>query len=231
MKLPCEVIEDLLSIYHDEICSDKTKEIVEEHLSCCDSCKQKLKYMEEDIAIPKQDYEAVNILKNIKKEMKVKETKRIIIVFVICIVFLLLSHTLQFKLQPISTEKINITQTATMSDGTIGVEFEMLGKNSFQAISITYDADDESIIYITPIGAVVPDTVQYDKGACFYNSDSSLYYGLYGSNRNSERCTITDVKKIYLGAEKDCILIWEEGMKLPKASADLEEEYQKVLNK
>ena len=61
MRLPCKVVEDLLPIYHDEVCSEETKEIVEEHLSCCDSCKQKLKFIEEDINIPKQDSEAVNL--------------------------------------------------------------------------------------------------------------------------------------------------------------------------
>ena len=231
MRLPCKVVEDLLPIYYDEVCSEETKEIVEEHLLCCDSCKQKLKFIEDDIVIPKQDREAVNILKNIKKEMKAKETKKIILILAIFTAVLLLYHTLQFKLRPISTEKMNITQVATLSDGFIGFELEMTGNNSFQAIDVTYDADDESIIYITPISAVFPNTPQYDTAYCFYDVDNSFLYETYGPICNSEKCRTENVKRIYLGSEKDHVLIWEEGMKLPKASAELEEAYQNVLNK
>lgn len=231
MRLPCKVVEDLLPIYHDEVCSEETKEIVEEHLSCCDSCKQKLKFIEEDIIISKQDYKAVNILKNIKKEMKAKETKKIIIILAIFIAFLFLSHTLQFKLRPVSTEKMDIIQVAALSDGSIGFGLEMLGNSSFQEVDVTYDADDESIIYITPISAVFPDTPQYDTAYCFYNVDNSFCYEIYGSISYNEKCRTKNVKRIYLGSEKDHALIWEEGMKLPNASAELEEAYQKVLNK
>ena len=231
MRLPCKVVEDLLPIYHDEVCSEETKEIVEEHLLCCDSCAQKLKFIEEDINIPKQDREAVNILKYIKKEMKAKETKKIILILAIFIAVLLLSYTLQFKLRPVSTEKMNITQVATLSDHSIGFGLEMPGNSSFQAVNVTYDADDESIIYITPISAVFPDTPQYDTAYCFYDIDNSFLFEIYGPICYSEKCRTKNVKRIYLGSEKDCVLIWEEGMKLPKASDELEEAYRNVMNR
>ena len=40
MKYSCDVIKDILPLYHDDVCSDATKEIVEEHLNECDSCKE-----------------------------------------------------------------------------------------------------------------------------------------------------------------------------------------------
>lgn len=76
-----------------------------------------------------------------------------------------------------------------------------------------------------------PDTPQYDTAYCFYDLDNSFYYDYYGTISYSEKCGIKNVKKIYLGSEKDCVLIWEEGMKLPNASDELEEAYQNVLNK
>ena len=72
MRLLCEVIEDLLALYHDDVCSEQTKEIVEEHLTQCDSCKEKLNLIEEELKLPKQDYEAVDTLKKIKKKVKIK---------------------------------------------------------------------------------------------------------------------------------------------------------------
>ena len=38
--MKCEVIQDLLSSYIDQTCSEETKRIVEEHLGTCKECKQ-----------------------------------------------------------------------------------------------------------------------------------------------------------------------------------------------
>lgn len=40
MNIPCEVIEDLLPLYVDEICSQESKKIVEEHLQTCEHCQK-----------------------------------------------------------------------------------------------------------------------------------------------------------------------------------------------
>jgi len=38
MKYPCEMIEDLLPLYNDDVCSSKSQKIIKEHLAECDSC-------------------------------------------------------------------------------------------------------------------------------------------------------------------------------------------------
>ena len=39
MKYSCNLIQDLLPLYHDDVCSEESKEIVKNHLSECLSCK------------------------------------------------------------------------------------------------------------------------------------------------------------------------------------------------
>lgn len=39
MKYPCSLIQDLLPLYHDGVCSEESKQIVEQHLSECSVCK------------------------------------------------------------------------------------------------------------------------------------------------------------------------------------------------
>ncbi len=39
MKLNCEVIQDLLPMYLDNVCSDQSRQIVEEHLEECEECR------------------------------------------------------------------------------------------------------------------------------------------------------------------------------------------------
>ena len=41
-KISCEVIKDMLPLYYDNVCSDDSKRMVEEHLSYCDNCKMEL---------------------------------------------------------------------------------------------------------------------------------------------------------------------------------------------
>lgn len=38
MKISCNVIEDLLPLYHDGVCSEDSRKMVEEHLRTCEKC-------------------------------------------------------------------------------------------------------------------------------------------------------------------------------------------------
>jgi predicted anti-sigma-YlaC factor YlaD len=46
MKTSCEVIKDLLPLYHDGVCSVESKTLVNEHLMVCDGCKAELEAMD-----------------------------------------------------------------------------------------------------------------------------------------------------------------------------------------
>ena len=47
MKISCEIIKDLLPLYHDGVCSDDSRAMIEEHLLECGSCKTELQAMDE----------------------------------------------------------------------------------------------------------------------------------------------------------------------------------------
>lgn len=40
MKYPCEMIQDLLPLYLDGVCSEESKKAIEKHLSECSACKE-----------------------------------------------------------------------------------------------------------------------------------------------------------------------------------------------
>ncbi|MBP3398493.1 MAG: zf-HC2 domain-containing protein [Erysipelotrichaceae bacterium] len=48
MKMHCDVIQDLIPSYLDEICSEKTKELVEEHLLECEQCRMFVESLKTD---------------------------------------------------------------------------------------------------------------------------------------------------------------------------------------
>ena len=39
MKISCDIVRDLLPLYKDNVCSDASKDMVEDHLSGCENCR------------------------------------------------------------------------------------------------------------------------------------------------------------------------------------------------
>lgn len=55
MNISCDIIKDLLPLYHDGVCSGDSKMIVEEHLSHCDNCRAELAAMDDMLIIPQKE--------------------------------------------------------------------------------------------------------------------------------------------------------------------------------
>lgn len=70
MKTSCKIIEDLLPMYHDGVCSDESAVIVEEHLKECCQCGQLLASLHSEIALPKTKPEDMKPLANIQAQWK-----------------------------------------------------------------------------------------------------------------------------------------------------------------
>lgn len=49
MKTSCDIIQDLLPLYCDGVCSDASKQTIEKHLQECDLCKEEFSLLQEDI--------------------------------------------------------------------------------------------------------------------------------------------------------------------------------------
>ena len=43
MNITCDVIRDLLPLYHDDVCSEDSRRLVETHLEACPACRAELK--------------------------------------------------------------------------------------------------------------------------------------------------------------------------------------------
>lgn len=78
----CKMIEDLLPIYIEGECNDETKNIIKEHLATCDKCNELYKKMSSDISkdIPdtKPDINEIDLINNIKKDLKYQFSKNIL---------------------------------------------------------------------------------------------------------------------------------------------------------
>lgn len=87
MKNKCDLVRDLLFSYNDNILSNTSKELVEEHLKECSECKKILEEIKQDSNEKKQIKE-IDFLKSIKKNIN-KKNIIILIVFIFLIIIIL----------------------------------------------------------------------------------------------------------------------------------------------
>ncbi len=76
-KIDCNIILDLLPLYHDDVVSEETKSAVREHLESCESCRKEFDILSDEL--PKVEE---NSTKNKFFEMvKIQKLKRILGIF------------------------------------------------------------------------------------------------------------------------------------------------------
>ena len=68
--MKCKIICDLLPMYIDEVCSDETKEVVEEHLKTCSECRREYEQMKAEISLNEaEDLDEKELMKKGKETM------------------------------------------------------------------------------------------------------------------------------------------------------------------
>lgn len=72
MKYPCGVIKDVLPLYYDDACSDQTKNVVEEHLEECASCKSLLQKLGDNTYNNCLQKEKENVISHYKRDVRKK---------------------------------------------------------------------------------------------------------------------------------------------------------------
>ena len=70
-KTNCELINDLLPLYADNVCSEESKAAVAEHISDCEKCRAQLEKMERPISVdPAED---IAVMKRIKQRIRIEK--------------------------------------------------------------------------------------------------------------------------------------------------------------
>jgi predicted anti-sigma-YlaC factor YlaD len=72
-KISCNIVRDVLPLYLDDVVSDETKEMVEEHLKSCEACKKEAAIMKQDVILPinkNTQLAEAKVLKNLKVKIR-----------------------------------------------------------------------------------------------------------------------------------------------------------------
>lgn len=81
----CEIIRDLLPLYADEICSESSKRLVEEHISACESCKNELEDYRYNTGIDIDKIDEKQAIQNFSKKLKKSNLKKTVISVMLCL--------------------------------------------------------------------------------------------------------------------------------------------------
>ena len=83
MKLSCKVIEDILPMYYDKVCSEETKVLVEQHLQECPHCSKIMDDLADDFVIEAEKPDDIKPLKRLQKSYMKKKMFAIIAIILV----------------------------------------------------------------------------------------------------------------------------------------------------
>jgi hypothetical protein len=225
-KISCDIIKDILPLYYDNVCSDDSKKMVEEHLAECNTCKSELDKIKTDIKIPKETIEKnisdSNAIKNISdfwNRSKVKAFIKGVIITAISFTVIFLGYIGLFQCNIVSvpTDVVEITNVCQLADGRIVYHVKLT--DGYELRRIKFNMEESGKFYESPYRPIIKSKSNIDIGLnnsyyLFGEVQQSVYKDKYGED--------AEIKALYFGTQEDNILVWEEGMDLPKASEEIE---------
>ncbi|MCQ5045244.1 zf-HC2 domain-containing protein [Dysosmobacter welbionis] len=127
-QLDHDIVQDLLPLYHDGVCSDKSRAAVEEHLQTCQDCRKALEEMDTQLPTEKVAVDDAAAVKKISREWergkwKARMKGAGIAVLVCLLLFGGWIAATEWFVFPVELENIQITNVRQLSDGRILYHF------------------------------------------------------------------------------------------------------------
>ncbi len=120
MEKTCEIIKDLLPLYIDGVCSEDSKNAVEEHIKTCEDCKRELEdYRGEISAVERQEEE---VIKKISSRWKKSKTKALFSgIFIMAVIAILGIAALcySFTTRAVKYEEVTVGNLSILSNSNV----------------------------------------------------------------------------------------------------------------
>ena len=258
-RIPCNVNKDLLPLYVDDVCSEESKAMVEEHLAGCRKCQdyfdalregtaeEKMKEeREEFLSEEKMNREAVSVIKSIKREISKGRTKRTAVTVAAVLLVLFVLEGLSGSYIGGWLGEIPVFDTRLKTEDVRVTEMYLL-ENGYLYISV--EPDKKCGMYYT---CNVIETFTEEEG---FTGEYEGYFGLenipldwdsipirklsciFPLSRRVKEDDYENIKEredsvIYLmGKGGERIPVWEKGQEVEKAPPAIEERARKEIEK
>lgn len=187
----CEIVQDLLLGYVDDVLNVESKKIVEKHLSTCKECQIKLNEIKSDIEDNENNQKKqIDYLKKIKRKNNIKTIIITIgIIFFICLIiylrkFIIVNDFMNKASKSLSLENYYMETIQRLSDNNVAFRREWYKDGKCKIVTEIY-SDDGVEIYPTEYATVNTDekividhenkTVQIKKGEFTKLQNSEKY--------------------------------------------------------
>ena len=220
MKLPCEMVQDLLPLYHDGVCSQVSETLVKEHLAGCEDCGEVLKALDAEIEVPELEMEKAEPLVKIQVNWE-KRTRREKIKYICSgVAAFLVMITLwwgltQWRIVPLRANDYIIKKAVQLENGIVHIEYTLLYEKATPEMGITEDG----VLYENykrPILARRLEHIPSGSAGLYLDPEDLNWFG----EGNFNAFCLGDPES------EEHILVWEVGKEMPAASKNTEEAYR-----
>lgn len=224
-QISCDIIKDVLPLYYDNVCSEPTRAMVEEHIAECEDCRTLLQKMSIDMVLPTgavtqhkmEGAELQLIAKRWNRSKLIAFAKGLIIATSICgLLFLGYIGLFKWNITNAPIDSVEITDVSQLKNGRIVFHSKLT--DGYDLNQVSYKLDDEGDFYMTPVRPIIKSKQFPDKGL------ANMYHDIDVEQQSVDRNK--KIRAVYWGTPEDRILIWQEGTKLPPASEEVEAEYK-----
>ncbi len=140
-RFDCEIIKDLLPLYADNVCSEKSVKIVEEHLAECSECSEELRKIKECPIVPEVDEDLEKAVKNAGKRIKKGKKKTIIETIALVLILVILFGVIgmyRFILYAAKADhEVYNNSTAVFNQNCESVSVDLVDKKDYENDSAT----------------------------------------------------------------------------------------------
>lgn len=227
-KFTCEIVEDLLPLYHDEVCSADTRKAVDAHLATCPHCTAVLHKLQENSSLPfevieknRQESNGLSSFTSYWHRTRVRSfIKGLVLATAVCgIVVLGYAGLFRWNIIKVPSSHIQITDISQLKNGKIAYHVKITDGYVLNQINARLESDGN--FYITPVRPVIKSRKFAELG--LGNRYDSIDLEALKINRSDPS---SEIKAIYFGPKDDNpVLLWEPGIELPDASAEIEAQF------
>lgn len=238
--IPCGVVQDLLILYEDNVCSDESSSLIREHIEDCDNCRKAYEQAAKPFPAVTADQEAENkeetmFIKTLRKYRKKITLLNTIIAgfFLLVAAALLRIGWMEFRdsgLFSVSAGDVKITELYQLAGGDIYCTLQfpkLVIPPALNALEINDRTSDKKEGHYElhcqyPLSVDEEKYIYLDTISIIFPAKVSGSFYSYSAVDSNSTYTCTSI--CYQGKnKKDRLVIWEDGQTLEKAPKYIEE--------
>jgi len=211
-KISCDIIQDLLPLYCDDVCSEDSMKMVEEHLQECHVCTDMLHQLKNECTFKakeniqnKEDSAVLGRMANSWKHSLLKSFLKGIIITTVIFSIILGAYYALFVHQGsmVSSEQVSVS-AYMLSDERITFRLQLL--DGYCGGTMKTFVDENNNLYISVQRTVIKEELANGE-------EEVMNYGFNQAEKN--------YLAVYYGTPDNCMLIWKQGDTLPSADANV----------